>query len=186
MPVQISSLAIPDVKLITTTRHSDARGYFRETFQRDAFAQQGIDRDFIQDNESGSDRPGTIRGLHFQRPPFAQTKLVRVLLGRILDVAVDLRPSSPTYGLHVTAELCAGTDEQLLVPIGFAHGFCTLEPDTIVSYKVDQVYSPSHDGGVNWADRRLAIDWPVAAADAILSEKDRVLPMLDQLAPIFE
>jgi dTDP-4-dehydrorhamnose 3,5-epimerase len=186
MPVEICSLAIPDVKLITTSRNSDARGYFRETFQRDAFARQGIDRDFIQDNESGSDRPGTVRGLHFQRPPFAQTKLVRVLLGRILDVAIDLRRSSRTFGQHVTAELRGGTDEQLLIPIGFAHGFCTLEPDTVVSYKVDQVYSPSHDGGVNWADPRLAIDWPVAAADAILSEKDRGLPMLDELAPIFE
>jgi dTDP-4-dehydrorhamnose 3,5-epimerase len=186
MPVEIRSLAIPDVKLITTSRQSDARGYFRETFQRGAFARQGIDREFVQDNESGSDRPGTVRGLHFQRPPFTQTKLVRVLFGRILDVAIDLRRSSRTFGLHVTAELRGGTDEQLLVPTGFAHGFCTLVPDTVVFYKVDQVYSPSHDGGVNWADPRLAIDWPVAAADAILSEKDRGLPMLDQLAPIFE
>jgi dTDP-4-dehydrorhamnose 3,5-epimerase len=179
-------LEIPDVRLIRTPRISDARGYFCETFQRAAFAAQGVDNDFIQDNQSSSDRKGTVRGLHFQRPPFAQTKLVRVLRGSIFDVTVDLRRSSPSFGRHVGIELSSAGDEQLLIPAGFAHGFCTLEPDTVVFYKVDQVYSATHDGGINWADSRLGIDWPVASSEAILSEKDRGLPTLADLGPVFE
>src|SRR5882762_4998143 len=184
--LDVRALAIPDVKLIRTPRYADARGYFCETFQRADFAAQGLANDFIQDNQSNSDRSGTIRGLHFQRPPFAQAKLIRVLRGSILDVAVDLRRSSPSFGRHVASELSSEGNEQLLVPAGFAHGFCTLEPDTVVFYKVDQVYSATHDGGVNWADPQLRIEWPVASAEAILSEKDRGLPMLADLAPIFE
>jgi dTDP-4-dehydrorhamnose 3,5-epimerase len=183
MRLDVHALSIPDVKLIRTPRISDARGCFCETFQRADFAEQGLDYDFLQDNQSSSDRPGTVRGLHFQRPPFAQTKLVRVLRGRIFDVAVDLRRSSPSFGRHVAVELSSESDEQLLIPAGFAHGFCTLEPDTVVFYKVDQVYSAAHDSGVNWADPELGIEWPIAAAEAILSEKDRRLPMLDDLAP---
>src|SRR6267142_3193661 len=186
MQLDVRPLAIPEVKLVSTPRFSDARGYFCETFQRADFAAQGLDSDFVQDNQSGSDRPGTVRGLHFQRPPFAQTKLVRVLRGRILDVAVDLRRSSPSFGRHIAIELSSEGTEQLLVPAGFAHGFCTLEPDTVVFYKVDQVYSAAHDGGVNWADPQLGIEWPVASAKAILSEKDRGLPMLADLTPVFE
>jgi dTDP-4-dehydrorhamnose 3,5-epimerase len=124
--------------------------------------------------------------LHFQRAPFAQTKLIRVLRGRIFDVAVDLRRSSPSFGSHVAVELSSAGDEQLLIPAGFAHGFCTLEPDTVVFYKVDQVYSVAHDGGVNWADPELRIKWPVAAAEAIMSENDRQLPMLRDLPGVFE
>jgi len=183
MQLDVHALSIPDVKLITTPRISDARGYFCETFQRADFAAQGLDNDFLQDNQSCSSRPGTVRGLHFQRPPFAQAKLVRVLCGRIFDVAVDLRRSSPSYGKHIAVELSSEGNEQLLIPAGFAHGFCTLEPDTVVFYKVDQVYSAAHDSGVNWADPELGIEWPIAAAEAILSEKDRGLPMLDDLAP---
>src|SRR6267142_2128119 len=183
MQLEVHSLAIPDVKLIRTPRFSDARGYFCETFQRADFAAEGIENDFLQDNQSSSDRPGTVRGLHFQRPPFAQTRLVRVLRGSIFDVAVDLRRSSPSFGRHIAIELSSEGNEQLLVPVGFAHGFCTLEPDTVVFYKVDQVYSAAHDGGVNWADPQLRIEWTVASAEAILSEKDRRLPMLDDLAP---
>ena len=183
MQLDLHALSIPDVKLIKTPRFSDARGYFCETFQRADFAEQGLDYDFLQDNQSSSNRPGTIRGLHFQRPPFAQTKLVRVLRGRIFDVAVDLRRSSPSFGRHIAMELSSEANEQLLIPVGFAHGFCTLEPDTVVFYKVDQVYSAAHDGGFNWADSGLGIEWPVAAPEAILSEKDRRLPMLDDLAP---
>src|SRR5258705_8224047 len=182
MQLDVHSLAIPDVKLMRTPRFSDARGYFCETFQRADFAAHGLDSEFIQDNQSSSDRPGTVRGLHFQRPPFAQAKLVRVLCGRIFDVAVDLRRSSPSYGKHIAVELSSEGNEQLLIPAGFAHGFCTLEPDTIVFYKVDQVYSAAHDSGVNWADPELGIEWPIAGAEAILSEKDRKLPMLDDLA----
>jgi dTDP-4-dehydrorhamnose 3,5-epimerase len=183
MQLDVHSLAIPDVKLIRTPRFSDARGYFCETFQRADFAAQGLKNDFLQDNQSSSDRPGTVRGLHFQRPPFAQTKLVRVLRGSIFDVAVDLRRSSPSFGRHIAIKLSSQGNEQLLIPAGFAHGFCTLEPDTVVFYKVDQVYSAAHDSGVNWADPELGIEWPILAPEAILSEKDRRLPMLDDLAP---
>ena len=186
MQLDVHALSIPDVKLIKTPRIADARGYFCETFQRADFAAQGLDNDFLQDNQSSSNRPGTIRGLHFQRPPFAQTKLVRVLRGRIFDVAVDLRRSSSSFGRHIAMELSSEANEQLLIPVGFAHGFCTLEPDTVVFYKVDQVYSAAHDGGFNWADSGLGIEWPVASAEAILSEKDRGLPMLADLAPVFE
>jgi dTDP-4-dehydrorhamnose 3,5-epimerase len=186
MRLDVRALEIPDVKLIRTQRFSDARGNFCETFQRADFAAQGLACDFVQDNQSNSDRSGTIRGLHFQRPPFAQAKLIRVLRGSILDVAVDLRRSSPSFERHVASELSSEGNEQLLVPAGFAHGFCTLEPDTVVFYKVDQVYSAAHDGGVNWADSKLGIEWPVAAAEAILSDKDSGLPMLADLNSIFE
>ena len=184
--LQVRSLAIPDVKLIRTDRLSDGRGYFCETFQRSAFAEQGILCDFLQDNQSCSDRIGTVRGLHFQRPPFVQAKLVRVLSGAIFDVAVDLRRSSPSFGEYVAIELDSESGEQLLVPSGFAHGFCTLRPGTVVLYKVDQVYAPSHDSGVYWADPALAIDWPVAVSEAYLSPKDSALPMFDQLNSVFE
>jgi dTDP-4-dehydrorhamnose 3,5-epimerase len=184
--MEVRSLAIPDVKLIKTNRFSDGRGYFCETFQRPAFAAQGIVCDFLQDNQSCSDRIGTVRGLHFQRPPFAQTKLIRVLNGAIFDVAVDLRRSSPSFGKHVAIELDSEGGEQLLVPTGFAHGFCTLQPRTVVFYKVDQVYTPSHDSGVYWADPALAIDWPLTASEAQLSAKDRTLPTFDQFALVFE
>jgi dTDP-4-dehydrorhamnose 3,5-epimerase len=186
MALEIHALAIPEVKLIRTPRHGDARGYFSETYQRSNFAATGISNDFLQDNQSRSAKTGTVRGLHFQRSPFAQAKLVRVLHGRILDVVVDLRRSSPNFAKHVAVELSGDSDEQLLVPAGFAHGFCTLEPDTVVFYKVDQVYSAVHDGGVNWADPALGIVWPVASAEAILSDKDCRLPKLADLSDIFE
>jgi dTDP-4-dehydrorhamnose 3,5-epimerase len=185
MKLDIQSLAIPDVKLIKTTRFGDARGYFAETYARPAFVEHGLAHDFIQDNQSSSAMAGTVRGLHFQQPPFAQAKLVRVLSGRILDVAVDLRQSSPSYGRHVAVELSDESGDQLLIPAGFAHGFCTLEPNCVVFYKVDAVYSAAHDRGVNWADPKLAIEWPVAAERAVLSDKDRKQPMLEDLAPVF-
>jgi dTDP-4-dehydrorhamnose 3,5-epimerase len=186
MQLDVCGLAIPDVKLIRTPRYADARGYFCETFQRADFAAHGLVGDFTQDNQSSSARPGTVRGLHFQRPPFAQAKLIRVLRGSILDVAVDLRRSSPSFRRHIAVELTAEGNEQLLIPAGFAHGFCTLEPDTAVFYKVDQVYSAAHDGGINWADPELGIAWPVASAEATLSEKDRTLPTLADLTFLFE
>lgn len=184
--LDVRSLEIPDVKLINTPRISDARGYFSETFQRTDFARQGLEHNFFQDNQSSSRQRGTVRGLHFQWPPFAQTKLVRVLHGSIFDVAVDLRRSSPSFGRHIGVELSSHGTEQLLVPAGFAHGFCTLEPDTVVFYKVDQIYSAAHDGGINWADPSLSIEWPVGVAEAILSQKDRGLPTLADLGPVFE
>jgi len=182
----VRRLAIPDVKMIRTERLSDARGYFCETFQRSAFAERGILHDFVQDNQSSSDRVGTVRGLHFQRPPFAQAKLIRVLNGAILDVVVDLRRSSPTFGKHIAVELDSDTGDQLFVPKGFAHGFCTPQPRTVVFYKVDQVCAPSHDGGLYWADPALAIEWPVTTGEAQVSQKDRSLPRLDQLTAVFE
>src|ERR1700676_4041960 len=184
--LEVRSLAIPDVKLIRANRFSDGRGYFCETFQRPAFAAQGIVCDFLQDNQSCSDRIGTIRGLHFQRPPFAPAKARRVLSGAIFDVAVDLRRSSPSFGEHVAIELDSESGEQLLVPSGFAHGFCTLQPRTVVLYKVDQVYARSHDTRVYWADPALAIDWPVTVAEAPLSPKDLTLPKFNQLGSVFE
>lgn len=184
--LDVRCLTIPDVKLIRTDRFSDSRGYFCETFRRCAFAEKGILNEFIQDNQSSSDRIWTVRGLHFQRPPFAQTKLIRVLSGAILDVVVDLRRSSSTFGKHVVVELDGESGEQLFVPKGFAHGFCTLQPRTVVFYKVDQVYAPSHDGGVYWADPALAIAWPVTASEAQVSPKDQTLPKFDQLTSVFE
>lgn len=184
--LELRSLAIPDVKVIRPDRFSDARGYFSETFQRSAFAEKGILHDFVQDNQSRSNRIGTVRGLHFQRQPFAQAKLIRVLSGAILDIAVDLRRSSPTFGKHVAIELDDECGEQVFIPKGFAHGFCTLQPNTIVLYKVDQVYAPSHDGGIYWADPSLEIEWPVAASEAELSPKDQSLPALNQLGCVFD
>jgi dTDP-4-dehydrorhamnose 3,5-epimerase len=186
MQLDIQTLPIPDVKLIRTLRIADIRGYFCEIYARPAFIERDLDYDFVQDNQSSSARAGTVRGLHFQQPPFAQTKLVRVLHGRIVDVVVDLRRSSASYGKHVAVELSDADDEQLLVPAGFAHGFCTLEPHTVVLYKVDAVYSAAHDRGLNWADPKLAIKWPVEPEKAIISDKDRKLPMLDELSPVFD
>lgn len=181
----IEDTAIPAVKIITTRRFGDERGFFTETWNRRRFAEAGIDLDFVQDNHSLSGPAGTVRGLHFQSPPFAQDKLVRVVRGRILDVAVDIRRSSPTYGRHVAVELSAENGRQLLVPVGFAHGFCTLEPETEVVYKVTAYYAPEHDHGLAFDDPDLAIDWPVARAAAILSGKDRTHPRLAELPEYF-
>ncbi|MBV8662768.1 MAG: dTDP-4-dehydrorhamnose 3,5-epimerase, partial [Hyphomicrobiales bacterium] len=172
----VENTAIPDVKIITTKKFGDHRGFFSETYNRRAWAEAGIDLEFVQDNHSRSAEVGTIRGLHFQSAPFAQDKLVRVTRGRILDVAVDLRRSSPTFGQHVAVELSQENWRQLLVPIGFAHAFCTLEPDTEVLYKVTNYYSPAHGHGLAFDDPALGIAWPVEAERAILSDKDRRHP----------
>lgn len=186
MKLTVTPLRIPDVKLIRSERMRDHRGYFAETYVRRDLVAAGIGHEFIQDNEASSLARGTIRGLHFQIAPFAQAKLIRVLRGRILDVAVDLRRSSQTFGEHVSAELDETSGEQLLVPAGFAHGYCTLEPDTVVFYKVDNVYAASHERGIRWSDPALGIRWPVSAESAIVSEKDTVLPLLAALPPCFE
>jgi dTDP-4-dehydrorhamnose 3,5-epimerase len=177
---------IPDVKILTPKRFGDQRGFFSEVYNRKRLAEAGITIEFIQDNHSWSAEPGTVRGLHFQSRPFAQDKLVRVARGRILDVAVDIRRSSPTYGRHVAVELSAENWRQLLVPVGFAHGFCTLDPDTEVLYKVSGDYSPQHDHGLAWDDPALGIPWPVAPEKAILSDKDRRHPTFDALPDYFE
>jgi dTDP-4-dehydrorhamnose 3,5-epimerase len=186
LKLDVFSLPLQGIKLVRSVRMSDARGYFAETYVRRDFLAAGIEHEFIQDNESRSHVAGTVRGLHFQVPPFAQTKLVRVLRGRIHDVVVDLRRSSPTYGKHLAVELDETTGDQLLVPTGFAHGFCTLVPDSVVFYKVDKVYSANHDRGVHWADLTLGIEWPIAAAEAVVSEKEGGLPQLCDLPAYFD
>jgi len=186
MKLDVIPLSLSGVRLIRAKRYPDTRGYFAETYARRDFAAAGIGQEFIQDNQSGSNARGTVRGLHFQIPPFAQAKLVRVLRGRILDVVVDLRRASPSFGRHLSVELGADTGDQLYVPAGFAHGFCTLVADTEVLYKVDAVYSAEHDRGVNWADPALGIAWPVSEADAVLSPKDAALPALRDLPDYFD
>ena len=186
MKLDIRPLTHPDVKLIRAARLADPRGTFAETYVRRDFVAAGIADEFVQDNESLSRARGTVRGLHFQIPPFAQAKLIRVLTGRIFDACVDLRRSSPRYGHHATVELTAETGDQLFVPAGFAHGFCTLEPDTTVLYKVDAVYSAEHERGIAWADPGLAIPWPVGPDAAVLSAKDAVLPPLRDMPVYFD
>lgn len=166
------------VKLIPSKRFSDARGWFSETYSERALAAVGLHDRFVQDNHSYSRRAGTLRGLHFQVPPQAQAKLVRCLRGRIYDVAVDLRKGSPSYGAWVGAELSAENGLQLYVPVGFAHGFMTLEPDCEVTYKVTAPYAPDCEAGLAWNDPDLAIDWPLRPAEVILSERDARLPSL--------
>ena len=183
--MQVEATAIPEVKIVTPKKFGDARGFFSEVYSRKAWGGAGLDGDFVQDNHSYSAEVGVIRGLHFQIAPFAQAKLVRVARGRILDVAVDLRAGSPTYGRHVAVELSAANWRQLLVPVGFAHGFCTLVPDTEVLYKVTQIYSPAHDRGLAFDDPALGIDWGIDAARAVLSDKDRRHPRLAELGPQF-
>jgi dTDP-4-dehydrorhamnose 3,5-epimerase len=184
--MQVENTAIDAVKIITPKKFGDHRGFFSEVYSRKAWAEAGLDFEFVQDNHSFSVEVGVIRGLHFQTAPFGQDKLVRVAKGRVLDVAVDLRRSSPTYGKHVAVELSAANWRQLLVPIGFAHGFCTLEPDSEVLYKVTNVYSPAHDKGLAFDDPALAIDWRIDLAKAVLSDKDRKHPRLAELGAMFE
>jgi dTDP-4-dehydrorhamnose 3,5-epimerase len=183
--MEIASLEIEAVKLIRPRRYRDPRGYFVETWNRRVFAECGIDVDFVQDNCSFSELPGTIRGLHYQTPPRAQAKLVRAVQGSLFDVAVDLRRSAPTFGRHVSAVLSAENGEQLFVPIGFAHGFCTLEPDTEVAYKTSDFFSPEHDTGIAWDDEALAIAWPLDGLSPVLSDKDRKLPRLSESESVF-
>ena len=184
--MQVEDTAIPAVKIVAPKKFGDHRGFFSEVYSRAAWREAGLDFEFVQDNHSFSAEKGVIRGLHFQTSPFGQDKLVRVARGRILDVAVDLRRSSPTYGRHVAVELSAENWRQLLVPIGFAHGFCTLEPDCEVLYKVTNVYSPAHDRGLAFDDPALGINWGVDTEQAILSDKDRKHPRLADLGPVFE
>jgi dTDP-4-dehydrorhamnose 3,5-epimerase len=178
------SVTLP--RIIAPKRHADDRGWFSETFHHQRLHELGISCGFVQENQSCSERPGTLRGLHFQLPPAAQAKLVSVLHGRILDVAVDVRCDSPTYGKHVAVELSAETGHQLYVPVGFAHGFLTLEPGVVVMYKVTDYYSPGHESGIRWNDPDIAVSWPFKDADVITSDKDRRLPLLKELASPFE
>jgi dTDP-4-dehydrorhamnose 3,5-epimerase len=173
--MEIKTTALREVLLFKPRRFADSRGYFVETFNQRLLAEAGVGVQFVQDNQSFSAKAGTIRGLHFQLPPAAQTKLVRVLHGSIFDVAIDLRQGSPTFGRWIGETLTAAGGEQLLIPCGFAHAFCTLEDDTEVAYKVDDFYSPKCECGIIWNDPDLHIDWPIAPDGAILSDKDSKL-----------
>ena len=184
--LSVEDTAIPAVKIVTPKKFGDHRGFFSETWSRKAFAEAGLDLDFVQDNQSLSSPVGTLRGLHFQSPPFAQDKLVRVTRGRILDVAVDIRASSPSFGKHVAVELSAENWKQLLVPTGFAHGFVTLEPDTEVIYKVTAPYAPENDHGLAFDDPALGIDWRLSLSDLTLSDKDRTHPRLAEMLRYFD
>ncbi len=174
--MRVERLAIPDVILVTPAKFGDARGFFSETFNARRFAEAGIALPFVQDNQSLSERAGTVRGLHCQVAPNVQGKLVRVVKGSIWDVAVDIRRGSPTYGRHVAATLSAENWAQLWVPGGFLHGFCTLEPGTEVIYKVTADYDPAAERGVIWNDPALALPWPVPPEGPTLSGKDEKLP----------
>lgn len=177
--------SIEGVVEIRPKRFEDARGFFSETFKKSVLEAEGLPTEFVQDNQSLSRLKGTVRGLHFQLPPFAQAKLVGVLRGSVFDVAVDIRRGSPTFGRHVAVTLSAAFGNQLLVPVGFAHGFCTLEPDVEVAYKVSAPYAASHDRALFWADPALSIEWPIAPHEAELSEKDARAPRLADAPDLF-
>ena len=178
--------AIPDVVIIEPKVHGDSRGYFVETFRQDKLEEfLGYQINFCQDNESKSSK-GVLRGLHYQLPPFAQTKLVRVIHGRVLDVAVDIRKNSPTFGKYVAVELSGENKKQLLIPRGFAHGFVVLEDDTVFAYKVDNYYSPECDRGIAFDDKNLNIDWILNHNELNLSAKDTKQPKLNETNDLFE
>lgn len=179
--MKIIETEIQGLLIIEPDVYGDSRGYFFESFNKRRFEEQtGVSVDFVQDNESRS-AYGVVRGLHFQKPPHAQAKLVRVVSGRVLDVAVDLRDDSPTYGRHVAVELSGENHRQVFIPKGFAHGFSVLSEEAVFQYKCDDCYVPEYEGAVAWDDPDLAIDWQIPAADMILSEKDKKHPRLAEL-----
>src|SRR5262245_7920621 len=184
--MKVKALALEEVKLLTPKIFRDERGFFSETYHYKALAAAGIDRTFVQDNQSLSRAKGVLRGLHFQIAPHAQGKLVRVTRGAIFDVAVDIRQGSPSFGRHVSAILSADNWSQLWVPEGFAHGFCTLEPDTEVIYKVTDFYAPECDRGLAWDDPDLGIAWPLSGSQVMLSDRDRQHPRLRDLPAHFK
>ena len=184
--MRVQALGIADVKMLVPVRHGDRRGFFSEVYNRRVFEAAGVAVDFVQDNHSLSAERGTVRGLHFQVPPFAQAKLVRVIRGSVFDVAVDIRRGSPTFGRHVSVILGATEGNQVFIPAGFAHGLMTLEADTEVLYKVSDYYAPDHDRGILWNDASLGIDWPIDAARVALSDKDRVQPRFGDFDTPFE
>ncbi len=179
--MNITATAIPDVKIITPKVFGDSRGYFLETHNQAAMKAAGIDANFCQDNESCSGK-GVLRGLHFQRPPYEQAKLVRVVRGSVWDVAVDLRKESPTFGNHVAVVLSGENKQQLFIPRGFAHGFLVLEDETIFSYKCDNFYAPQAEAGIRWDDPQLNIAWPKSDVPFLLSQRDRSFLTLNESA----
>jgi dTDP-4-dehydrorhamnose 3,5-epimerase len=183
--MEIHETDIPDLKILQPRRVTDVRGYFSESYSARVLRTAGIDVHFVQDNESLSKEKGVVRGLHYQIAPAAQAKLIRVVCGAILDVAVDIRRGSPTFGQHVSLELSAADGRQLFIPPGFAHGFVTLESNTLLSYKVSDYYSPAHDRGIRWNDPAMQIRWPIDPQEAILSERDRRHPLLADAVDLF-
>lgn len=181
--ITVEPTKLDGVCLIRPNRFGDNRGWFMESYSKKDFEEAGLHYEFVQDNRSFTERKGTVRGLHFQRPPMAQAKLLSCLRGSILDVAVDLRPDSPTYKEWVGVILSAEDPTQLLIPRGFAHGFVTLTDHVEFQYKVDNFYSPEHDGGIRWNDPDIGVEWGVF--DPILSEKDKKSPFLRELGPVF-
>ncbi len=184
--MNFTTCTIPDVIEIKPKRHADSRGHFVELFRADLFNAHAGDITFVQHNQSLSRQAGTVRGLHYQTSPAAQGKLVRCVRGAIVDVAVDIRRSSPTFGQHVAVKLSAEEDNQLWVPVGFAHGFCTLMPDTEVWYAVTHTYSPAHDRGILWNDPDLKIAWPVDAEAVAISPRDAEQPRLRDASEVFQ
>lgn len=183
--MQIEETPLPGVLILTPRRFGDARGWFSEVWNRETLAKAGIHCDFVQDNHSYSKDVGTVRGLHFQSPPYAQTKLVRCGRGRIFDVSVDIRKGSPTFGKWFGIELSAENGRQVLIPAGFLHGFVTRDPDSELLYKCSDVYAPACDGAVRFDDPDIGIDWGIDPAAAILSDKDRAAPWLKDFATPF-
>ncbi|HXC92146.1 MAG TPA: dTDP-4-dehydrorhamnose 3,5-epimerase [Stellaceae bacterium] len=184
--LEILATVLPAVKILTPRRIGDSRGFFSEVWNVRDFAAAGIVGAFVQDNHIRNPLSGTLRGLHYQLPPLAQGKLLRVTRGAILDVAVDIRRGSPTFGRHAKAVLSADNWRQFWVPQGFAHGYCTLEDDTEVQYKVTDFYSPTHERGIAWDDPEVAVDWPFAADAVVMSERDRMLPRLADQPDLFD
>jgi dTDP-4-dehydrorhamnose 3,5-epimerase len=181
--MKFTETPLKDAFVIEPVIFKDQRGFFTETYSKRIFEDNGFKIDFVQDNHSFSKEKGVLRGLHFQKPPHAQTKLVRTLKGSVYDVIVDLRKTSETFGKWTGVELSADNMKMLLVPKGFAHAFCTLEPESIVFYKVDEFYAPKSEGGIIWNDPVLDIDWPFK--DILLSDKDRRLPLMSEIGDVF-
>jgi len=183
--MEVFETSLEGVRVLQPARHFDERGFFSPVFSQETLVQFGIHQNWVQDNHSQSARAGVVRGLHFQKPPAAQAKLVRVIKGAIFDVAVDIRIGSPTFGQHVGMELSAENWKQLYIPEGLAHGFCTLEPDTEVLYKVSSRYEPNFEGGLRWDDSSLNIQWPVDRSSILVSKRDEVWPALEAFVSPF-
>jgi dTDP-4-dehydrorhamnose 3,5-epimerase len=183
--VKVIETAFGAIKVLAPARFEDNRGFFSEVYSRAALREVGVDVVFVQDNHSLSVEAGVVRGLHFQLPPMAQAKLVRVVQGSILDVAVDIRKTSPTFGRHFCTTLSRSNWRQIYIPIGFAHGFATLEPNTEVTYKVSAPYAPEYERGINWSDPTLQIPWGIGTAEAIILPRDRTHPGLNDLKELF-
>ena len=183
--MQLIETEIPAVKVLVPKKFGDHRGFFSEVYSDKLLAALGVEARFVQDNHSLSAEKGVVRGLHYQLPPMAQDKLIRVVRGAVMDVAVDIRRGSPTFGRHVACLLSAENWKQMFVPAGFAHGFATLEPNTEVLYKVTNYYSPSHERGIRWNDPKLGINWHVTENDAVLSERDRKHPLRAEMSDLF-